>query len=62
MDRDFVKVGELSFSLITPDDPEILPSLEIENDASSVFETLDVPRALELRDLLNRYLEEARDS
>lgn len=57
-----VKIGELNFDLITPEDPEIMPSLEIENDASMVLENVDIAQAIQLRDLLETYIDVARDS
>lgn len=58
MERKKVKIGELNFYLVLNGDPEVLPSFEIENDASMVFETLDAGKAIELRDLLQQYIDQ----
>lgn len=62
MERKTVKIGELNFYLVLPGDPEVLPSFEIENDASMVFETLDVEKAIQLRDLLQQYIGQISNS
>ena len=62
MEKINLKIGTLSFSLTRVSDPEALPSLEIENDVSMVYEIVSIPDALALRDLLQEYLKEASDS
>lgn len=62
MEKINLKIGTLSFSLTRVSDPEALPSLEIENDVSMVYEIVSIPDALALRDLLEEYLKEASDS
>lgn len=62
MERKKVKIGELNFYLVLPADPEVLPSFEIENDASMVFETLDANTAIQLRDLLQQYIDQVSNS
>lgn len=62
MDKMTMKIGELNFNLLNPEDPEILPSLEIENDASMVFENVEVKEALRLRDLLDKFITLASNS
>ncbi len=57
-----VKIGELKFELVMPADAEDMPVFEIENQASMVYETLDVPEALRLRGLLDQFIEAAGDS
>jgi hypothetical protein len=39
-----------------------MPVLEIENDASMVFETVDVAKAMQLRDLLEDFIYETTNS
>ena len=53
-----VKIGELTFELICPQNEEEKPRLEIENDASMIFVQVDLEKARELRDLLGLYLQE----
>lgn len=62
MDRIYVRVGELRFELIIPEDTEDMPVLEIENDASMVYETLDITKAMQLRNLLDQYISQSADS
>jgi hypothetical protein len=62
MDTRNVKIGELRFELIIPDDTEDAPVFEIENDASMVYETVDVNKALQLRKLLDDFISEISDS
>lgn len=62
MEKELVKIGDLSFQLIIPDDEEEVPVFEIENEASIIFESLDVVHAIQLRDLLEAYIEVMRDS
>ena len=56
-----VKIGELNFELLTSteEDEEEKILLEIENDASMVFESVDVPKAIQLRNLLDEYIHQA---
>lgn len=57
-----VKIGELNFELRSPEmEEEGVSQLEIENDASMVFETVDVEKARELRNLLDQYLSQASE-
>jgi hypothetical protein len=58
----YVKVGELKFELIIPDDLEDMPVIEIENEVSMVFETMSVKEAIELRRLLDEFIFEVSDS
>ncbi len=53
-----VKIGELNFDIITPVDEESLPTLEIENDSSAVFIKVELEKAIELRDLLNAFIQD----
>ncbi len=62
MEKRTVKIGELKFELLIPTDAEAMPVLEIENDASMVYETVAVPEALRLRSLLDQFIEAAGDS
>lgn len=64
MDKDNlnVKIGELKFELVIPEDDEDMPVLEIENEASMVYETVDITKAMQLRNLLDEYIREAADS
>lgn len=62
MERFYVKVGELKFELVIPDDTEDMPVLEIENDACMVYETLDISKAMQLRNLLDDFIGQAADS
>lgn len=57
-----VRIGELRFELIIPVDEEDMPVLEIENDASMIYETVDISKAIELRKLLDQFIEEAGNS
>ena len=60
--RTHIKIGELKFELIVPEDSEDLPVLEIENDASMVYEIVDANKAMELRNLLDEYLNQISNS
>lgn len=62
MERLHIKIGELKFELIKPQDEEDMPVLEIENEASIIFETVDVEHAIQLRKLLDQFIEVASDS
>lgn len=62
MERRTLEVGELKFKLILPDDTESIPVLEIEIRAISINEILDVPKAIQLRKLLDEYIFKASDS
>lgn len=62
MERKKVKIGELNFYLVLPGDPEVPASFEIENDASMVFETLDAGKAIQLRDLLQQFINQVSQS
>jgi hypothetical protein len=50
MEKLNVKIGELNFELIIQDDEEILPTLEIENEA------------VELRKLLDQFITQSTNS
>lgn len=56
-----VKIGELNFELLssTEEEEEEKVLLEIENDASMVFESVDVTKAIQLRNLLDEYIHQA---
>ena len=58
----YVKIGELKFELIIPDDLENMPVIEIENEVSMVFETMSVGEAMQLRKLLDEFIFEASNS
>lgn len=58
MDKTRVKVGELNFELTIPEDLEDMPSFEIENDASMVFENVNVNKARELKILLEEFIKQ----
>ena len=60
--RTHIKIGELKFELIVPEDSEDLPVLEIENDASMVYEIVDANKAIELRNLLDEYINQISNS
>jgi hypothetical protein len=62
MDKKITKIGELKFELVIPDDSEDMPTLEIENDACMVYETVDVNKAMQLRKLLDDYIDVMSDS
>lgn len=62
MERIHIKIGELKFELIKPLDEEDMPVLEIENEASIIFETVDIDHAIKLRNLLDDFIETASDS
>jgi hypothetical protein len=62
MNKHNIKIGELFFSLIISEDPEVLPSFEIENESSIIFQNLEIQEAIELRDLLEQYIQEASNS
>lgn len=63
MRKSQVKIGELNFELRSPEmeEEEGFSQLEIENDASMVFETVNVEKARELRNLLDQYLRQASE-
>ncbi|WPU66758.1 hypothetical protein [Peredibacter starrii] len=56
-----VKIGELNFELLTSaeEEEEEKILLEIENDASMVYESVDVPKAIQLRNLLDEFIHQA---
>ncbi|WP_408095745.1 hypothetical protein ACJVC5_11930 [Peredibacter sp. HCB2-198] len=55
-----VKIGELNFELLTSaEEEEEKVLLEIENDASMVYESVDVPKAIQLRNLLDEFIHQA---
>lgn len=56
-----IQIKELNFELTYPDDEEILPSLEIENNTSAVLVKVEIDKAIELRDLLSRFIEVSHD-
>lgn len=58
----YVKIGELKFELIIPDDLEDMPVVEIENEVSMIFETMSVSEAMQLRKLLDEFIFEASNS
>lgn len=62
MDKKVTKIGELRFELIIPDDNEDMPVFEIENDASMIYETVDINAAMQLRSLLDEYINQASNS
>ena len=62
MERGHLKIGELKFELIMSQDEEDMPVLEIENEASMIFETVDVNQAMQLRKLLDEFIQEAGNS
>jgi len=57
METELLKVQELLFELIYPEDEEGLPTFEIENNTSAVLVKLDATQALALRDLLTKFIE-----
>lgn len=57
MKKEKIQIKELNFELIYPDDEETLPSFEIENNTSAFLVKVDVDKAIELRDLLTRFIE-----
>jgi len=57
MKSETLHIKELTFELIFPDDEEILPSLEIENITSAILVKVEVEKAIELRNLLERFIE-----
>ena len=60
MNRMLVKIGELNFELLTSaEEEEEKVLLEIENDASMVYESVDVPKAIQLRNLLDEFIHQA---
>lgn len=56
MQRSKVKIGELNFEFIDREDEATFPVLEIENDASMVFEKVELQKAVELRELLDQFI------
>jgi hypothetical protein len=56
-----VKVDELIFELSYGPNEDKLPKVEIENKTSMFFVTLDVAKAKEIKNLLNRYIQEMED-
>ena len=53
-----VIIGELNFELTTPENEENQARFEIENNASMVFERVELESALELRNLLDDFITE----
>lgn len=62
MDKSTVRIGELKFELVIPQDDEVMPALEVENDASMIFESISVPDAIQLRKLLDEFIEQMSNS
>ena len=62
MKNENVKIGKLKFQLIVPDDSEDLPVMEIENETSAVFESVNGEQAIELRNLLDEYINQLSNS
>jgi hypothetical protein len=57
MKKEKLQIRDLSFELTYPDDEEILPALEIENITSAILVKVEVEKAIELRELLDRFIE-----
>lgn len=57
MESEKLQIKDLTFELIYADDEEILPSFEIENITSAILVKVDVEKAIELRELLDRFIE-----
>jgi|GEM_PF-5658245 hypothetical protein len=56
-----IKVDELIFELSYDSSEMPLPKVEIENNTSMILVSLDVEKAIEIRNLLNRYIQEMED-
>ena len=56
-----LQIKELNFELIYPEDEEDLPAFEIENNTSAVLIRVEIDKAIELRDLLTRFIEVSHD-
>lgn len=54
-----LKIGELNFELTIPENDEGFPYFEIENDASMIFEKLEVSEAVELKKLIELFIKKA---
>ena len=54
-----LKIGELNFELTIPENDEAAPYFEIENDASMIFEKLEVSEAVELKKLIELFIKKA---
>jgi hypothetical protein len=57
-----VKIGDLKFELIIPDDLEDMPIIEIENKLTIVLEKMSVSEAMQLRNLLDEFISEVSNS
>jgi len=57
MDKEIISIKELNFELTYPKDEEYLPVLEIENNTSAILVKVEIDKAIELRDLLVRFIE-----
>jgi hypothetical protein len=56
-----IKVDELIFELSYDSSAIPVPKVEIENSTSMFLVSLDVDKAIEIRNLLNRYIQEMED-
>ena len=61
MKKEKLQIKELNFELTYPMDEEDLPTFEIENNTSAVLVRVEIDKAIELRDLLTRFIEVAHD-
>ena len=61
MKKEKLQIKELNFELIYPEDEEDLPAFEIENNTSAVLIRVEIDKAIELRDLLTRFIEVSHD-
>jgi hypothetical protein len=56
-----VKIDELAFELSYESGDDQIPKVEIENNTSMLFITLNMEKAIELRNLLNLYIQAIED-
>jgi hypothetical protein len=61
MKKETLQIKELNFELTYPEDEEALPAFEIENNTSAILVRVEIDKAIELRNLLTRFIEVSHD-
>jgi hypothetical protein len=61
MKKETLQIKELNFELTYPEDEEGLPAFEIENNTSAILVRVEIDKAIELRNLLTRFIEVSHD-
>ncbi|MBA2406290.1 MAG: hypothetical protein H0V66_16050 [Bdellovibrionales bacterium] len=67
MDKETLQIKELTFEVSYPSlenenaDEKLLPVLEIENNTSAILVKVELEQAIELRNLLNHFIEASHE-